>query len=86
MSSLPLILPAFCLVFALVFFIWGWLSRGRLLKEALGLRAELNRLQSELHKEEGKAGRFLGYITRLQNFGVSASGRIPDPRICRDSD
>jgi hypothetical protein len=77
MSSLPLIVCAFCVVLALFFFVSGWRSRQRLMKEASGLRDELNHLQTELQKEQGKAARFLGFVSRLQNFGVTATGRIP---------
>jgi HD-GYP domain-containing protein (c-di-GMP phosphodiesterase class II) len=65
------------LVLTLIFFVLTWALRRRLLKETFVLRGELNHLQAELQKEQGKAGRLLGFISRLQNFGISATGRIP---------
>jgi len=76
-GSIFLIVPAALLSAAAVFFAFGWAARRRLQTEASGLRKELDRLQDELRKEQGKAGRLAGFISRLQHFGVSPTGRIP---------
>ena len=77
MGSLSLIVSLVLLAVALSFFAAGRRARRRFQKEAEGLREELNRLQAELQKEQGKAARFLGFIGRLQHFGISATGRVP---------
>jgi len=41
------------------------------------LKQQLNAVQGELEKEQGKAARLSGFIQRLQGFGISPTGRIP---------
>jgi len=77
MGVLPLIVSIVSLAVALGFFAVAWGAKRRFQKESAGLREELNRLQAELQEEQGKAGRFLGFISRLQHFGISATGRVP---------
>jgi HD-GYP domain-containing protein (c-di-GMP phosphodiesterase class II) len=76
-TSLPIVVASSCGVLAAIVALLSWNSRRRLSKEASRLRDTLNHLQSELQKEQGKASRLLGFFSRLQNFGISATGRIP---------
>jgi len=46
-------------------------------KEIADLKRRLNELQSELEKEQGKASRLAGFLSRLQTFGISAAGKVP---------
>ena len=41
------------------------------------LKRQLKEVQSELEKEQGKASRLAGFIARLQGFGVSPTGEVP---------
>ncbi len=46
-------------------------------KQIALLKQQLNALQTELEKEQGKATRLAGFISRVQNFGISPTGQIP---------
>ena len=46
-------------------------------KEIAVLKQQLNDLQAELQKEQGKAARLAGFVSRLQAFGVSPIGQVP---------
>ena len=41
------------------------------------LKRQLNDLQGELQKEQGKISQLAGFMGRLQSFGVSPTGQIP---------
>ncbi len=46
-------------------------------KEIAVLKRQLNDLQGELEKEQGKAARLAGFVARLLTFGISPTGQIP---------
>ena len=46
-------------------------------KEIADLKRRLNELENELEKEQGKAARLAGFLSRLQTFGISAAGKVP---------
>jgi len=77
-SSLPLIAAGLSLAAAIAILFWSFIGRRRTQKEAAGLREELDRLQHDLQTEQGKAQNLLGHMSRLQNFGIAATGRIPE--------
>src|SRR5882724_11545448 len=41
------------------------------------LKRQLKDVQTELEKEQGKASRLTGFLSRLQSFGVSPTGDVP---------
>jgi HD-GYP domain-containing protein (c-di-GMP phosphodiesterase class II) len=77
MTALSLLLTAAALAALLIGSAFAWTVRARLQKETSSLRKDLNRLQGDLEKEQGKADRLAGFLGRLQQFGISATGEAP---------
>src|SRR5258706_854044 len=46
-------------------------------KKIAVLKKQFNEVQSELQKEQGKASRLTGFLTRLQTFAIAQGGQIP---------
>jgi len=44
-------------------------------KKIAALKQQLNEVQAELQKEQGKAARLSGFLARLQAFGVTGAGK-----------
>jgi HD-GYP domain-containing protein (c-di-GMP phosphodiesterase class II) len=47
-------------------------------KEIARLKRQLTEAQTALLQEQGKAGHLIGWIGRLQRFGISATGEVPE--------
>ncbi len=46
-------------------------------KEIADLKRRLTEVQGELEQEQGKSARLAGFVARLQTFGISPVGKIP---------